>query len=207
MVQDIDDGGRHGLVGVGEEEAYLPHFVVAELGLERRHAGEADAVLDLPIGFADRVVADSDDVGVALMRLEQGWGVGIHVIANGGRPVVQAVAERATLSVYAGAGGEVRGVGPHVSADHFPLNPCIERHVHKLALVGERRVIDSDRDFTVREVSQDSQRNEDNAKDQAKQESKHEVSYPPPFFILRVLRRGLTRNRNACVQWLLVPIS
>src|SRR5215469_17395478 len=50
MVEDIDDGGRHGFVGVCQEQAYLPHFGTAELSLEGGHTREADAILDFPVG-------------------------------------------------------------------------------------------------------------------------------------------------------------
>ena len=46
-VENVEDGGGHGFVGVGQEYADLPHLVIAELGFEGRHAGEADAVDDL----------------------------------------------------------------------------------------------------------------------------------------------------------------
>ena len=160
-----------GLLALAQEDAYLPHFVVGELGLEGGHSGEADAVLDLPVGFADRVVADTDDIGIVVVGLEQGWGVGIHVVADGGGLIVEAVANGAALDVDVGAGGEVRLIGNHAGADHFFLNTRIKWHMDDLALVGDRRIGDGHRHISVGEKSQDGEGHEGNAKDKSKQES------------------------------------
>jgi len=69
-VEDVEGSLRHRLVGVGKEDADLPQLGVAELRFEGRHPGEADAVEDFPVGLAERVVADADDLGVVMVGLE-----------------------------------------------------------------------------------------------------------------------------------------
>ena len=170
-VEDIERDGRHGFVGVGEEDADLPHLSVAELGFEGRHSGEADAVLHFPVGFANRIVADAYDIGVALVRLEQLRCVGIHVVADGGWLVVETMAEGAALNVDAGAGGKGGLIRLHVGADHFFLNAGIERDVHQLAFVGKGRIRDRHWDIAIGEVREDCEGNEDNAENESEQES------------------------------------
>ena len=81
-VQEVEGSLGHGFVGLGEEEADLPHFGVAKLGFERGHSGEADAIQDFPVGFADRVVTDADHLGVVVMGLEKLGSIGVHVGAE-----------------------------------------------------------------------------------------------------------------------------
>lgn len=171
MVEDVEDGGRHGLVGVGEEEADLPHLGIVQLTFKGRHAGEADAICDLPIRFANRIVADTDDVGIVPMCFEQLRGVGIHVGADGGWLVMETVAEGAALNVDAGTRSEGGLIGRHVGADHFLLNACVERDLDELGLVRNWRIGDSNRHIAVCEERQGSERNKDDAEDEPKQES------------------------------------
>ena len=79
MVQDIERGLGHGLVGVRKEEADLPQSGVAELGLERGHPGETDTVEDFPVRLAKRIVADSDHLGLISVWFEQLRSVRVHV--------------------------------------------------------------------------------------------------------------------------------
>ena len=170
VAEDFEDGGRHGLVGVGEEEADLPHLGIVELGFEGRHAGEANAVCDFPIRFANRIVADADDVGIVPMWFEQLRGVGIHVVADGGWLAMETVAEGAALNVDAGTRSEVGLIGRHVGADHFLLNACIERDLTSWPR-RNWRIGDSNRHIAIGEERQDSERNEDDAEDEPEQES------------------------------------
>ena len=170
-VEDVEDGGRHGLVGIGEEDAYLPHLGFVKLGFESGHAGEADAVFYLPVGFANRIVADADDVGVVPVRFEQWGSVGIHVAADGGGLVVEAVAEGAALSVNAGTGGECGLIGLHVGADHLFLNARVERDMDELGFMREGRIGDRNGHIAVCEVRQESERNKDDAEDKPNEES------------------------------------
>ena len=175
MIQDIDDGRRHGFVGVRQEDADLPHLGVAELGFEAGHASKADTVLYLPVRFADRVIADTDDSGVVVMRLKEGRRIRILVLADGGGTLVKAVAKGAAIDVDVRPGGEIGGIGFHVRADEFALDPRIERYMHEALFVGEGRIIDCNGNLSVREVSQDRKWNKDDTDDQPKQES-HVVS-------------------------------
>ena len=124
-VQNVEGRLRHRFIGIGEEEADLPHFGVAELGFEGGHSREADAVQDLPVGFTDRVVADADHIRFVVMRLEELRSVGVHVRAKGRRMAVQAVTHGAAVDIDAGACGEICSVWLHVGADHFALYPAI----------------------------------------------------------------------------------
>lgn len=174
-VQQVDDRRGHRLAGVGQEDADLPHLGVAELSFEGGHAGEADTVLDLPMGFADWIVADADNFGVVAMRFKQGRCIGIHMLTDGGVAAVKAMADRAPFNINVCPGGEIGWIGLHVRAHHFPLDAGIEREMHNALFVGKRGVVHSNWNLAVREVSQDRQGNNDDTDDQPKQESKHGV--------------------------------
>lgn len=190
MVQDVDDCRGHRFVGIGEENADLPDLGVAELSFECGHAGEADAVFYLPIGFAHGIVADADDIRVIVMGFKQGRRIREHVFADGGRPAVEAVANCAAVHVDAGPGGQIGGIGLKVGANHLSFDPTIERHVDEPLFVRKSGVIDCNRNFPVGEVSQDRKGNKDHTDDQPKQESSHDVSQPPPNFILEYSGSG-----------------
>ena len=178
-IEEFEDGGGHGFAGVGEEDANLPHLGIAELGFEGGHAGEANAIFDFPIGFANRVVADADGGGVVGMGFKQLGSVGVHVIADGSRFAVEAVAHGAALNVNAGAGGEVGLIGLHVCADHIFLNARIEREADELAFVGEGRIGDGDGHPAIGEIGEHGEGNEDNAEDESEQKSTHGEVWPP----------------------------
>jgi hypothetical protein len=182
-VEDVEDCGRHGLVGVCQEDAYLPHLVIAELRFEGGHAGEADAVEDLPVGFAGGVITDTDYIRIVVMGLEQGRRIGVHVGADGCGLVVQSMTEGATLRVDVGSGGEVGLVGLHVGADQFFLNSRIERHVNDLGLMREGWIGDGYRHIAIHEVCKSGERDQDNTDDESEQES-HKWVQPPSFFIV-----------------------
>jgi hypothetical protein len=162
-IEQVEDGGGHGLAGVGEEEADLPHFGFAELGFEGRHAGEADAIFDFPIGFANRVVADADDGGIVAVCFEQLGRVREHVVAEGGGPAVEAVAEGAAFNVNARAGGEVGLIGLHMGADHIFLNAGVEGDGDELALVGKRGIGGGDGYPAIGEIDEHGQGDENDA--------------------------------------------
>jgi len=61
LLEQIGDRWRQGLVGIRQQQADLPFLNRIEDLAKRGHAGEANAVVDLPEGFAGRVVADADD--------------------------------------------------------------------------------------------------------------------------------------------------
>lgn len=188
-VEDIEHRGRHGLVGVGQEDGYLPHFVIAELRFEGGHAGEADAVEDLPISLAGRIIADADNLWIVVVGLKQGRRVGVHVRADGGRLIVQSMAEGAAIDVDTGARGEVGLVGLHVGADLFFLNARVERHVNDTGLIREWAIGDGHRHIAIHQVSKPDERDQHNANDEAEQES-HKRLQPPSFFIVLHGARG-----------------
>ena len=167
-VEDVDCGRRHGLVGVGKEEADLPHLAIVELGLEGGHAGKTYAVFDLPVGFADRVVADADDVGIVAMRLEKLRGIGVFVRTNGRGVSVKAMTDCATVRVDVRTCGEVCCVGFHVGADPLAIDACVQGDVDELAFEGEGRVRDGNRHLSVFEVNEHHEGNKDDANDQSK---------------------------------------
>ena len=178
-VERVDSSLRHGLVGVGEEEADLPHFGVAELGLEGGHSGKADAVEDLPVGFAEGVVADAHNVRLVVMGLEKLGSVGVHVGADRRRAIVEAVADGAPVDVDVSAGGEVCGVRLHVGADDLTLDSAIEGQVDELALMREGRVIDGHRDLAIHEVHKYDEGNQNESDDESNDEA-HACLLPPP---------------------------
>lgn len=201
--QNLEDGRGHGFVGVGQEEAYLPYLVVTKLGFEGRHAGESDAVKDFPVGFARGVVADADDIGVVVMRFKQGWRIGIHVVADGGRLAVQSMAEGTAFNVDTGASGEVCRIGLHVGADLLFLNARIEGHMNNLALMWERRIRDGYRDIAIHKVSENDKGHEGDADDQSEQEPHGWCSLRR--FSSYCMRQGQRRKELACVQWMTAP--
>jgi hypothetical protein len=179
-VEDVDRGLGHGLVGVGEEETDLPHFGVAELGFEGGHSGEADAVEHFPVGFADGIVANADNVRFAVMGLEKLRGVGVHVCADRRRTIVKAVADGAAVDVDVGPGDEVCGVGLHVGADHFTLHSRVEWDVDELALMRKGRVIGGHRDLAIHEVHEYGEGNQNESDDESNDEA-HACLLPPPL--------------------------
>jgi hypothetical protein len=86
---------------------------------------------------------------------------------------MEAVAEGAALNVDASAGGKVELIGLHMCADHIFLNARIERQSDELAFVGKRGIGDGDGHSAIGEVGQNGEGNEDNAEDEAEQESTH----------------------------------
>ena len=92
---------------------------------------------------------------------------------------MKAVADGAAIDIDMGAGDEVRWVCLHVSANHFALDPAIEGHVDKLALMGKGWVIDGDGDLAVHEVDKDGEWNQNESDDQSKNEA-HACLLPPP---------------------------
>ena len=174
MVEQVEDRRGHGLAGVGQEDADLPNLSIAELGFEGRHAGEANAVFDFPIGLAGRIVTDADDAGIVAVGLEQLGSVGEHVVADRSRSAVEAVADGTAFNVDASAGGQVSLIGLHVGADHILLDAGIERQADELTFVGKRGIGDGDGHSSIAEVSQHGEGNEDNAENESDQESTHE---------------------------------
>lgn len=153
-VQDVDNRLRHWLVGVGEEEADLPHLGIAELGFEGGHSGEADAVLDLPVGFADWIVADSDYVWLVVVGFEELRGIGIHVIADCSGVAVQAVTDGAAFDVDAGTRGEVSRIRLHVCSGHFVFDAGLEWDVDELAFMGKGGIGNGDGNLSVHEIDE-----------------------------------------------------
>jgi hypothetical protein len=99
------DGIGEGLVGALEQEGDLPHLDGAQEVLIGGHAGEADAVLDLPEGFAGRVVRDADDVAVGVLLPELRGGR-IHPLGKLGVLSGNAMASGAVGDVQLGSGLE-----------------------------------------------------------------------------------------------------
>ena len=56
VFQHLHDRIRQWLVGVFEQKAHIPNVAVGQQILVRRHTGEPNSVLHLPVGFSDLVV-------------------------------------------------------------------------------------------------------------------------------------------------------
>src|SRR3954463_4459706 len=120
---------------------------------------------------------------------------------------VKAVADGAAVDVDVGTGGEIGGVGLHVGADHFALDPAVERHVDKLALMGEGRVINGDGDLAVHEVHEDGERNQNDPNDESKNEA-HTCLFPASSGVHRRAWKGSWRQKAAgSVQKKSVPVK
>lgn len=138
--QDFHGFRGQRLVGVGQQQAYLPHFGIGEYALEARHAGEADAIGYLPIGFAGRVVADADYVVVVVLFPQRGR-MGIHVGAKGGRLAVHTVATGALVAVDLGACHQVVLIDlDGGSLDQFAVDTLVQRNPGEQPLLGQRMV-------------------------------------------------------------------
>lgn len=127
-----------------EEEGDLPHFGLAEEMVKGGHAGEADAVGDLPIGFTGFVVGDADNA-VGAVGLPELGGCGVHGLGQGAVLLGGAVAAGALGGVEVGAGEEVGGGGLEGRLGELAVDAGGERDVDDLALEGEGAIGDRDR--------------------------------------------------------------
>jgi len=84
---------------------------------------------------------------------------------------MKAVASRTSVDVNASAGGKVGGVWFHVGANHFALDPRIERHVDQLALMRKGRIVDCDGDSAVHEVHKHGERDQNESDNQSENEA------------------------------------
>ena len=144
--EGVEDGGElggEGLVGVFEEEDDLPHLGRAEDVGVGRHAGEADAVGDLPVGFAGLIVRDADDA-VGAVGLPELRDRGIHGFREGARLVGGAVAGDALRHVDVGAGEEVDGGGLDGGGGELAVDAGGKWDVNDLTFEGEGSVGDGD---------------------------------------------------------------
>lgn len=142
-VEDGGELGREGLVGVFEEEGDLPHLGRAEDVLVGGHAGETDAVADLPEGLAGLIVRDADDATVAVGLPELGDG-GVHGFGELARLFGGAVAAGALGGVDMGAGEDVGGGGLDGWLGELAVDSGGERDVDDLAFEGEGAIGDGD---------------------------------------------------------------
>lgn len=205
-IQDVESRLGHRLIGVCEEDADLPHLRVTKLGLEGGHSGQPDTVFNFPVGFADRVIADANDIGLVLVRVEELRRVGVHVAADRGGVAVKSMADCAAVDVDVSAGGEVGGIGLHVRSDHFPLDACVEGNVNELSLHRERRIGYGNGDLAVHQIGDHDERNQNNSNDQAKDEA-HGLLPPPQNFIVEHGNEGWRQKAAGCVQKKSVPIK
>jgi hypothetical protein len=169
----------------------LPDLLVGEAVVVPRHAGQADAVRDLPVVLADRVVGDAVSEE-ELRRMRE------HAFGDGRlRPVRQAVADGAIGAIELG-GCEVRGLIRlegrglgrlllHVRGQADAGHLLLERH-------GFCR--GGDRHHAGEEVDADSDRDDEKSEDEPGDELAHGERPPKPANRLSA-RRDVCARREA----------
>jgi hypothetical protein len=113
--------------------------------------------------------------------------------------IVEAVADGAAFDVNVGAGDEVCGVGLHVGADHFALDPRVERHVDELALMREGWVIDSHGNLAIHQVHEYGEWNQNQSDDESNNEA-HLCLLPPPEKFIVEHGRGVGGKKLCCAS-------
>ncbi len=167
--EDGGDGVGEGLVGVFEEQGDVPHVVVGEDVFVGGHAGKADAVFDLPEGFAGFVVGDADDVAVGVL-LPELRGDGVHVLGEGDVVAGGAVAGGALADVEVGTVFEDVFGGAEGGLLELAVDAGGERDLNDLGFEGEGLVGGSDGGMAEAQVGEDASDDEDHGAEEAEEE-------------------------------------
>ena len=167
-LQHAGDGIGQLLVGVLEQQRDVPHLVLTQNALEGGHPGEADAVLDLPVSLSGLVIADADDVAVAVL-LPKLRSVRIHIFGEGYVLARDAVAACALQLVGHGAGL----VDVFADAErwllHLAIDAGAERYMNDVFLKRKGFVGDRNRRIAELEIGPPANEEEDEGEDEAEE--------------------------------------
>src|SRR6185437_14296509 len=129
----------HRLIRCLQQQRHIPHLLLAECVLERRHSGKADAVLHLPVGFTGLVIAYTHDVPLSMLlpQLRRLW---IHPLGEVRVTVRRSVASRTLLRVDLRAGQVHLRVTGKWRLLHLVQHSSTQRHSNDLRFEGKRLV-------------------------------------------------------------------
>src|SRR3981081_4623212 len=128
----------------------------------RRHAGQADSILHLPVGLAGLIVAYTDDpfAAVLLPKLRSRRK---HVLRITNIMTRGAMAARTLRPIHMSAGLEHIFADAERSGLRLALDASVERKLDDLLLKRKRSVRDRNRERAVFQVRKEPYRNDGNA--------------------------------------------